>query len=46
MIILKKNKDDVKENHRDNYFEVFSNSSQHHILKHNFINFLIPVQKE
>ena len=46
MIILKKNKNDVRENHRDNYFEVFSNSSQHDVLKHNFINFFIFVQKK
>ena len=41
MIILKKNKDDIKENHRDNYLKVFSNSSQHDVLKHNIINFFI-----
>ena len=46
MIILKKNKNDVKENHRDNYFKVFLSSSQHGVLRYNFIDFLIFVQKE
>ena len=43
---MKKNENDIKENYRDNYFEIFSNSSQHDILKYDLINSLILVQKK
>ena len=35
-IILKKNENDVKESHRDNYFEIFSNLSQHVVVKNRY----------
>ena len=43
---MKKNENDIKESYRDNYFKIFSNSSQYNVLKHDIINFLIFVQKK
>ena len=42
-IALKKNENDIKKSHRDSCFKVFSNLSQHGVLKHNFINLFIFV---
>ena len=46
IIILKKNKNDIWGNYRNNYFIIITNSSKHDTLKYNFINILIIIEKE
>ena len=46
MISLKKNKDNIRRDYRNNYFKVISYSSQHDILKYNLIDILKVIEKE
>ena len=43
---LKKNKDNIWGNYRNNYFIVITNSLKHDILKYNFIDIFIVIEKE
>lgn len=44
-IVLKKNRDNIERDYRNNYFEVTSNSSKHDILKYNLIDSLIIIKR-
>ena len=46
IIILKKNKDNIWKDYRNNYLIVIMNSLKYDILKYNFIDILIIIEKE
>ena len=46
IIVLKKNKNDIWEGYRNDYFIIITDFSEHDILKHSFIDIFIIIEKE